>query len=116
MTNNIERIDFEQFNALRDLLEDDLNDLVQLFFEDSKLRMDEIYLALETRDNRLGYEAVHAIKGASANLGANLLSDLCYKLQMQCKEKQILNSEALIHNIDKERQLLIEELKKELKI
>lgn len=114
MSNELKRIDEEQFDELRALLAEDFDDLIRTFINDSQLRMDEIRQALEVDNNRLGYEAVHAMKGACINLGANLLSDLCFKLQMQCKDKQITSSHALIDHIDEERKMLIDELNRRL--
>lgn len=110
MDDNLVRLDEAQYTELRDILEEDFDELIRSFFSDSAARILEIKQAYNSNDNRAGYEAVHALKGASVNLGANYLADLCYKLQNQCANNYILGSQALIELIEKERLELVAEL------
>ncbi|TXD97877.1 Hpt domain-containing protein [Psychrobacter frigidicola] len=89
--NNIddEIIDNEQFEDMRDLLEEDFSDLIQTYIIDSQQRIDTLRMALADNDNANGFEAAHALKGASANLGATQLVRLGDQLQEACREHQI---------------------------
>lgn len=84
-----EIINDEQFEEMRDLLEEDFSDLVQTFITDSKQRISLLRIAQETDDNANGFEAAHALKGASANLGATQLLTLSGQLQEACRERNI---------------------------
>lgn len=91
-TNNTtaeEVINDEQFEEMRDLLEEDFADLVQTFITDSKQRISLLRSAQEADDNANGFEAAHALKGASANLGATQLLTLSGQLQEACRERNI---------------------------
>lgn len=110
----LEVIDDVQFNELKELLEDDFVELVQNFLVDSKGRLVEIQEAYANNDNLSGYDAVHTLKGACANLGANALANVCYKLQMECRDKRISSSSALIKNVELELEKLTTEVKQRL--
>ncbi|WP_201526109.1 MULTISPECIES: Hpt domain-containing protein [Psychrobacter] len=84
-----EVINGEQFEEMRDLLEEDFSDLVQTFITDSKQRISLLHSAQKTDDNANGFEAAHALKGASANLGATQLVILSGQLQEACRERNI---------------------------
>lgn len=110
----LETIDDVQFEEMRELLDEDFTDLVKAFILDSKARVQEIQKAYAEDDNATGYDAVHALKGASANLGAPLLADLCYKLQMQCRGRNINDSRALIESIENELKAVVDQINKRL--
>ena len=93
-----------QFNELRELLEEDFVDLIHMYMKDSELRVQEMQSALTEQNNRLGYEAAHTLKGASSNLGATHLTELCYQLQEACRDNQIQHQQVLIEAITTENQ------------
>lgn len=92
-------INTAQFQELRDLLEDDFNDLIHTYMNDSEIRLNELNTAVTTNDARLGYEAAHSLKGASSNLGANQLSELCYQLQEVCRDNKLLENTQLVEEV-----------------
>jgi HPt (histidine-containing phosphotransfer) domain-containing protein len=91
-----------QFQELRELLDDEFDSLIQSYLTDSQLRMQRVMTAFDQNDNTLGYESIHSLKGASANLGASRLAELCLKLQMECKAGRIRNADVLIQSIAEE--------------
>ena len=91
-----QHINVAQFEELRDLLEEDFNDLIQTYINDSEIRLTELDNAYHNNDNRLGFEAAHSLKGASSNLGATTLSELCYQLQEVCRNNQIQEHRELV--------------------
>lgn len=104
--NQISPLSLPQFNELRDLLEDDFNDLIETYMQDSEKRVAEMQTALANDDNRLGFEAAHSLKGASSNLGAIRLTELCYQLQEIARGNQISKHAELVEEIATESQVV----------
>lgn len=93
---NNDVINHEQFEEMRDLLEEDFDDLISTYIADSKQRIALLRAAQAAGDNANGFEAAHAIKGSSANLGANQLMNLGAQLQEACRENIISQCAELI--------------------
>jgi HPt (histidine-containing phosphotransfer) domain-containing protein len=84
---------------MRDLLEEDFADLIQVYITDSQQRVNALRVAQQENDNANGFEVAHALKGASANLGTTHLTNLSSQLQERCRERLISEQAALIENI-----------------
>ena len=97
--NNDEIVNTEQFEDMRDLLEEDFADLVQVYFTDAQQRIIKLRQAQQEEDNANGYELAHALKGASANLGTTQLMNLSSQLQELCREQRISEHAKLIEEI-----------------
>ena len=97
--NNDEIVNTEQFEDMRDLLEEDFADLVQVYFTDAQQRIIKLRQAQQEADNANGYELAHALKGASANLGTTQLMNLSSQLQELCREQRISEHAQLIEDI-----------------
>ena len=97
--NNDEIVNTEQFEDMRDLLEEDFADLVQVYFTDAQQRIIKLRQAQQEADNANGYELAHALKGASANLGTTQLMNLSSQLQELCREQRISEHAKLIEEI-----------------
>ncbi len=91
-----EIINHEQFEEMRDLLEDDFAELLQTYIIDSQQRIVMLRTAQAANDNANGFETAHALKGASANLGATQLIELSGQLQELCRANKIGQQAALI--------------------
>lgn len=94
-----EIINHEQFEDMRDLLEEDFADLIQVYITDSYQRITKLRTAQQENDNANGFEVAHALKGASANLGTTQLMSLSSQLQERCRERCISEQAALIEDI-----------------
>ena len=106
-----EIINNEQFNDMRDLLEEDFVDLIQVYFTDSQQRITDLRDAQQKDDNANGYEIAHALKGASANLGATQLMHLSGQLQEACREHLISEQAQLIEAVAAALQRVEQEIK-----
>lgn len=104
-------ISLAQFEELRDLLEDDFIDLINTYMQDAQKRVAEMRLAYTQDDNRLGFEAAHSLKGASSNLGAINLTEMCYTLQEICRSQKIHEHGSLIDEIDAESQAVNQQIR-----
>ena len=94
-----EIINHEQFEDMRDLLEEDFVDLIQVYFKDSQQRIDTLRVAQQADDNANGFETAHALKGASANLGTTQLVRLSSQLQEHCRGRRISEHADLVEEI-----------------
>ena len=106
-----EIINDEQFDDMRDLLEEDFVDLIQVYFTDSQQRITNLRSAQQKDDNANGYEISHALKGASANLGATQLMHLSGQLQEACRERLIGDNAELIEAVAAALQRVEQEIK-----
>ena len=109
-----EIINDEQFDDMRDLLEEDFVDLIQVYFTDSQQRIADLRSAQQKDDNANGYEIAHALKGASANLGATQLMHLSGQLQEACRERLIAEQAQLIEAVAVALQRVEQEIKQRL--
>ena len=109
-----EIINNEQFDDMRDLLEEDFVDLIQVYFTDSQQRITDLRSAQQKDDNANGYEIAHALKGASANLGATQLMHLSGQLQEACRERLIVDNAELIEAVAAALQRVEQEINQRL--
>ncbi len=91
-----------QWQELQDLFEEDFIDLVKGFVTDSNKRVIGIRQAHQDGDNNTGGELAHALKGASANLGANNLAQYCSNMQSICKANMIADAFNVVEDIENE--------------
>jgi HPt (histidine-containing phosphotransfer) domain-containing protein len=79
--------------ALRELQEagepDFLADLIDIYLEEIPTRLSAIGKAIAARDMRTVALICHRMKGSSANLGAERLSQLCKDLEIKAATDQI---------------------------
>lgn len=109
-----EIINDEQFDDMRDLLEEDFVDLIQMYLNDSQHRITDLRSAQQKDDNANGYEIAHALKGASANLGATQLMHLSGQLQEACRERLISDNAELIEAVAAALQRVEQEINQRL--
>lgn len=107
-------INHVQFEDMRDLFEEDFAELLRTYFTDSQQRIVLLRAAQAANDNANGFEAAHALKGASANIGATQLVALSDQLQEYCRERQINEQAKLIENIAIALQCAEQEINKRL--
>jgi HPt (histidine-containing phosphotransfer) domain-containing protein len=109
-----EIINDQQFDDMRDLLEEDFADLVHTYITDSKQRIALLKTAQAADDNANGFEAAHALKGASANLGATQVVTLSGQLQQLCREHTIGQQAELIEQTASALQQVEQEINRRL--
>lgn len=85
--NSQDHFDNESLQTLRDIMEDEFNELLELFMTDSSRRLPAMELAWETR-NHIGLRMeAHSFKGSSANVCARELSRLNMELEDQLRDR-----------------------------
>ncbi len=107
-------INNEQWEELLDLFEEDFIELVTNFVKDSQKRIEIIKKSHQEGDNSNGLEEAHALKGASANLGAETLSKHCFTMQSICQANMIQHAFNVVEDIENEFAKVEEEINKRL--
>ena len=95
-------IDTEQLAELKEVLEDEFSVLIDTYLTDAKLRLNLIKNGIATQDYEAVRLAAHSLKGASANLGALVLAQICEKLEHDCKVGEYENCNTQQSNIKQE--------------
>jgi|GEM_PF-672829 len=75
------RLDPTQINALRGLMCDDFDALIDAFRTDSAAQLEAIVQAVARCDSTGLRLQAHSLKGACANLGADDLAELCGRIE-----------------------------------
>lgn len=99
-------IDAEQLAELKDVLEDEFSVLINTYLTDAKLRLNLIQTGISNQDYESVRLAAHSLKGASANLGALVLAELCEKLEYDCKVGEYKNLTSQIRQIITELEII----------
>lgn len=107
-------IDTEQLAELKEVLEDEFGVLISTYLTDAKFRLQLIQNGINSQDYEAVRLAAHSLKGASANLGAVILAQLCEKLEHDCKVGSHSNNSFFVSAIEEELNIVIVELQKSL--
>ena len=113
-SDNLAILDDVQFNEIKDLFEDDFELLMQNYIQDSQKQVKRLQAALSNADNAAGFESAHALKGASANVGATKLHQLCYQMQEICRANKISENKDLLTQIEQQVKIVNEEIQQRL--
>lgn len=103
-------IDAEQLAELKEVLEDEFSVLIDTYLTDAKFRLQLIENGINSQDYEAVRLAAHSLKGASANLGALVLAELCEKLEHDCKVGEYQECTMIMIEITNEIKLVVEAL------
>lgn len=78
---DVRYLDEGLLEELRDILDEEFPVLVSTYVQDSTVRVQDMQAAHARGDTEALRKSVHSLKGASANLGLELLTDLCRELE-----------------------------------
>lgn len=95
----VDILDEKQFAEIKDLFEEEFEPLMRTYMQDSQNCVFELQSAFANTDNATGFESAHALKGASANVGATRLNKLCYQMQEACRDNTINQQADLLAQI-----------------
>jgi HPt (histidine-containing phosphotransfer) domain-containing protein len=87
---------------LRALGEEDLRDLVEMYFADLATQLEVLREALETDDSETVAAAAHRIKGASLSIGATLVASFASEIEQAGKSGELERCEELLESLDTE--------------
>ena len=92
-------------SALLERLGDDeklFDEVVGIFLEDIPVQLKALKDALDNNDAETVWKKAHRIKGASANIGAQTVSDVALKIERAGQQGDLESSVGLIENLKKE--------------
>jgi HPt (histidine-containing phosphotransfer) domain-containing protein len=96
--------DTEALVMLEEIMEEDFPELILVFIEDSDPRVPAMQRALEDKNSLALRDIAHSFKGASSNLSALPLADLCFKVEVEARKTDLESIQLLITAIDAEYQ------------
>ena len=79
--------DTDALDVLAEVMEEEFPDLIQVYLADSEPRIEAMRTALLAADHNALRELAHSFKGASSNLSAMPLSELCYTIERAGRDK-----------------------------
>ena len=101
-------LDLEILASLRELSSpqtpDPLEELIELFLKDARVRLQKLALALEARDWAALASTAHTLKGSANNLGARQLASLMASLEKQAKAANVTDSADILLTVRSEFQ------------
>lgn len=100
------RVNTEILESLKDLGEpggeNPLHELIDLYLEDAPRSLDRLQKACELQDSSVVKQAAHALKGSSANMGAEQLALLCRELEAAAQRGNLSSANGLCTRIREE--------------
>lgn len=105
-------LNLEQLSELKEVLEDEFSVLITTYLQDAILRQQMITSAINAKDYDAARLAAHSLKGASANLGALMLAEICEHLEHDCRAGRYDNCEEYNQKIGEEFLIVERELMK----
>ena len=105
-------LNLEQLSELKEVLEDEFSVLITTYLQDAQLRQQMIAAAITVKDYDAVRLAAHSLKGASANLGALMLAEICEHLEHDCRAGRYDNCEIYHQQIGAEFAIVKVELLK----
>lgn len=97
-------IDLEAIANLRALSPDDgdefLKEILNIFIDDTPLRIAELHTNLASSDAAGFVRAAHSIKGSSSNVGASELRGLAERLEQQSRQQGLAGVEGQVAGIE----------------
>lgn len=85
----VNRFDDEALALLRDIMEDEFNDLIQVFINDSDIRLQHLNQAYSAQQFDEVRRLAHSFKGASSNVATPCLTQLCFQVEEAAHQRQI---------------------------
>ena len=106
-----EALDRKRFEEVTGGCDDIAVLLVETFIEDVTKRREAMHEALQSGDCHQLSELAHALKGASANFGAQPVRETSTQLEMVAKAGELSECAALVDELEVRVDILIEALK-----
>lgn len=95
-------IDLNTLNELKEIMEDDFNELITIFISDGINQIELLKQAIESSETENIRRIAHTLKGSSSNLGITGLSELSKTLEYSAAENQLADADALLKKISSE--------------
>lgn len=109
-----ELLDFNIISGLKELGDDDsfFREIIDLYVEQYPDLLEKIKLSYSEGDLINISKSAHALKGASLNIGAKKLAEICLKIETISSFENTSSIEELISDLQDIYEISIEELRK----
>ncbi len=105
-------VDTDNLNMLKDLIGDDLKEILHAYLDSAPDLLMKISHALSASDTELLRLHAHSLKGSSANIGAHDLSEYSARLEKMAKDGNLTSqANELFTSINSENQRVEQFLK-----
>jgi len=101
-----QQINWEHLHQLSDNSTEFEWELLQIFVDDSHNCLKGLEQAIATQDYWQAEQCAHHLKGASANVGADMIEDAAAQLEQRARSNQLQDSDCLIDALKLSLQLL----------
>ncbi|MCW8931524.1 MAG: Hpt domain-containing protein [Gammaproteobacteria bacterium] len=92
-------IDLDTLNELKEIMEDDFDELISVFISDSQTQIKSLQEAINSSNSEDIRRIAHTLKGSSANLGINDLSESCRVLEHKAADNSLEDANELFEKI-----------------
>ncbi|MCU7940467.1 MAG: Hpt domain-containing protein [gamma proteobacterium symbiont of Bathyaustriella thionipta] len=92
-------IDMNTLNELKEIMEDDFDELIAIFISDGQAQIEDLKKAIDASNSDDVRRIAHTLKGSSANLGVIDLSESCKILEYKAAEGVLEDANELLENI-----------------
>lgn len=97
-----DHFDMDALALLRDIMDDEFAELINVYLDDSAQRLQQMQDALRNDDAALLRELSHSFKGASSNVSALPLAALLQQLEDAGLENRLDGAEDLLRRVEQE--------------
>lgn len=97
-----DHFDLESFEMLKDVMEDEFDELLTVYVKDSDQRLPTLHQALHESDATQLRELAHSFKGSSSNISAAPLAELCCQVEQAARDEQLHDLDVVLSQIDVE--------------
>lgn len=94
--------DIEALVMLEEIMEDEFPELVRVFIKDSDPRIAALKNAFDDQDADGLREISHSFKGATSNLSALPLANLCFSIEQKSRAGDLTGVDAIIQQVEVE--------------
>jgi HPt (histidine-containing phosphotransfer) domain-containing protein len=101
-----QHLDAATLGMLQDVLEDGFAGLLETFIADSAAKIERLREGLAKGDSDLVRRSAHSLKGSSGNLGANIMADLCLRLEEQARDEDLRGLHSVLEQLEAEFELV----------
>ena len=83
----------------REFSREEVQDLVRMFCDEGSLLLGRMGTAIEQDDNETLSRAAHALRGAGANFGAQILNSLCQQIEAFAQARDFIRATTLLMQV-----------------
>lgn len=110
--NNVSIFDADALSSLREVLEDDLDELLENFVQYTPPIIEDLIVAAQSCDTEQLASIAHTLKGSSGNLAIHGFSRLCMNIETMARNGQADDVIPLIDRLQNEFAHVTSEIRK----